>query len=86
MRRVIACAAGAGLCVIVSLTGCGRRGGRGGDTAPVRTPAPAAPADAPAAYTGTLDDILSDLDTVDNRLTQVESDTSAGSAAEGQEE
>ena len=88
MRRVIAVAVapGAGLCAIVSLTGCGRRGGRGGDTAPVRTPAPAAPADAPAANTGTLDDILRDLDTVDNMLTQVETGTSAGSAAEGQEE
>lgn len=83
MRRVVAVAAA--LCVIASLTGCGLRGARDDATEPAPT-APAAPADAPAANTGTLDDILRDLDTVDNTLSQVESDTSAGSAAEGQEE
>jgi len=83
MRRVVAVAAA--LCVIASLTGCGLRGARDDAIEPAPT-APTAPADAPAANTGTLDDILRDLDTVDNTLTQVESDTSAGSAAEGQEE
>jgi len=46
---------------------------------------PAVPADAPAAASN-LDDILRDLDPMNNTRTQVESDTSAGSAAEGQQD
>jgi predicted small lipoprotein YifL len=83
MRRSILALLAAGA-VVVTLAGCGLRGGRD-EPAPATTPT-STQSTVTESSTADLDDILADLDAVDTTLDQVSSDVSDGEAAEGQED
>jgi predicted small lipoprotein YifL len=77
MRRTVL-AALATVAVLVTLAGCGLRGGREG--------APdSAPTAAPSSSEVSLDAVLDDLAEVDASLDDVTANLSEGEAAEGQE-